>query len=169
LCSIGDALMSRTKRISPARFREIWMDHSISRDEAAARVGMSARYMQDIASRMGLPRRPNYSRPKVITNTALLRDMWAAGLSTRDIARAFNCGPQTVNRKARAIGLPSRHRGFTGRISLAEYMADTAILAMQKAARVEQAAIINAEMADFQRTGGHAIGFQHAKGLSHAS
>lgn len=155
---------NRHKVISALKLRTLWLDYTISKDQAAARAGMSSRHMQDLAVKAGLPRRPIHCPPKVIVDQREFRMMWAAGVSTKDIAEAFGCYRKTVLREAHRMGLPPRHPGFTGTCTLDQYQATRLRLSMAAAARVEQAAIINAEMAD-RTVNNVVVGSRHVRGV----
>lgn len=154
----------RTIKVSPARIRALWMDHSRSVQQAADTIPMSGRHFAELARRMGLPRRPVNRPPDAITNKAEFRLMWNAGLSTDDIAEACGCHRRTVLKQAHRMGLPSRHRGFKGRCTVEQYRATKLRLLLEQAARIEQAAIINAAMADKGRDN-RLVGIRQARAL----
>ena len=156
-------MTNRLKRITPATIRALWLDLTISKDEAARRAGMTGRNLQTIARKLSLPHRPNYAAPASITDTDELRRMWAAGLSTADMAAMLGCHGNTVLRTARKLGLPSRHRGFTGACTPDEYLEAKLAARMAESAARTQAEMIRRNMADY--SGSRPTGIDHARGL----
>lgn len=139
---------TRTRKLSSAAIRAAWQDLSVTKEEAAARLGISGRYLQQLASAMGLPHRPGYVAPRSDIDPVELARMWRAGLATKDIAEAFGVFRNTVRRHAEMAGLQPRHRGFTGKISLTEYRQRQMAARLSDSAAETRAALRMAEMTD---------------------
>ena len=94
-------------------FTAAWNNHAIPVKRIAAALGITQQGVSWRAHRMGLPTREKNRRRK--HDPALLRAMWIAGVSGREIAAHFGfsnaCG---ATQAARNAGLPARERGPSG-------------------------------------------------------
>lgn len=156
------------KHIPEAKIRAAWLDVSVSATVAAQRIGLSRGGLCKRAQAMGLPARPDGRRPK--TNEALLRRLWLAGVPAKDIAALFGCHVLTISQTVRRIpDLPMRQpggyrRGPSPAQVLAMMQRDKpSILTLAKTAALEQAAMINAEMADCTHNSRNKVGEKHAR------
>lgn len=119
------------RKFDRAIFARLWNDHSIPTKRIAEAMGISRAGVSWHAHKMGLP-----SRAKLRTRKHepdLLREMWAAGVSTADIAKHFGMAHQACAvQAARNLGLPHRERGPSGKMNggwpknkpLAEFLAE---------------------------------------------
>lgn len=160
-----------TRSFNEAAFIALWNNHSVPVQRIAAAMGITRQGVSWRARSLGLP-----SRAKVRARKAdpdLLRDMWLAGVASAEIARHFGMASgDSAATAARMLGLPRRKRGPSGRmnggwlptITVAEFFEMKLAERMRVAAIIEQAAMINAEMADKVSSGAR-VGLQHAKQL----
>ena len=109
----------RKAAYSARRFREIWTDHSISRAEAARRIGLHPAVCARHAQRLGIPPRQNPTHFIAIPED--FNDMWRAGVSTQEIAKVTRCCGETVLKVAQRRGLGGRNTHFRAKITLVEY------------------------------------------------
>lgn len=110
--------------IDEAVFARLWACHTISREEIGRYLGITASAVGQRAKARGLPSREKVRRK--LYREPELRAMWAAGVSSREIAAHFGFAhPSGVTLAARMLGLPPRVRGGrggrTGVIGMAEY------------------------------------------------
>lgn len=97
-------------------FAKLWCDHSIPSQRIADAIGITRACVSWHAKRMGLPSRAKLRRQ--IINDDVLRDMWAAGVATDEIARHFGVAHRScVSNAARRLGLPKRQRGASGKMN----------------------------------------------------
>lgn len=126
----------RGKEMSEAAFRRLWNDPALTKEAIGRCLGISSQAVSQRAQSRGLPARP----PRTYASLCVLpvdefRDMWLAGVMTRDIIAHFGCSHLTPKNTARRLGLPLRgrswqHRGITieeyRQVQLAQAMADEA-------------------------------------------
>lgn len=138
--------MATDKRIPAARIRDVWMDQTISGDEAARIVGLSRVNLWRRAKAMGLPQRRQCGQPRAMPPDAF-RALWCAGVRASDIATYFGCGKSTVGNTARRMGLPGRN-GLRGIITLVQFREEQLARRMAASARQTRDALVLAEMVD---------------------
>lgn len=152
-------------------FCSLWNNHAVPTRRIAEAMGMTRQGVQYWAARLGLPSRAKLRRRK--HDPALLAEMWAAGVSTSDIAQHFGLAHHAcVSTAARCMGLPRRQRGPSGRmnggwrptITAAAFFEARLAQRMARSAREEQAAMIAAEMVD-RREDNRPVGIDHARGV----
>lgn len=114
--------------VDPETFARLWNCHQISTKEIAAWMGVTRQAVSDRASRMGLPSRAKVRKRLVRYDE--LRELWTAGVASKDIAEYFGLANHScVSQAVRNAGLPRRkrgkggktHGGWIGTISLQEY------------------------------------------------
>ena len=162
-------------RFNVAVFAALWQNHAVPTQRIADAMGITRQGASWHARRMGLPSRAKVRRRLV--EPELLAEMWLAGVSSREIAAHFGMAHHSCAvTAAKNLGLPRRKRGPSGTmnggwlptITAAQFLSDKAqgILGarMAEAARVEQAAMINAEMAD-RDSCNRMVGFKQAREL----
>lgn len=118
------------KRIPASRIREVWLDETISAEEAARRVGLTRVNLWIRAKAMGLPSRGRGGHPKVMEKAEFLA-LWHANVSRSEIAGHFGCSISTPYQTARRLGLPTVRPGR--QITLAEYRHQRAEAALARA------------------------------------
>ena len=115
------------------------------------------------AHHMGLPTRAKLRKKK--HDPALLSEMWLAGVSSHEIAAHFGMADHScATQAAAALGLPRRVRGKSGKrnggwlanLPITEFFEAKLAAKMAADARLEQAAMANAEMVDVVRNRGRA-------------
>lgn len=119
------------------------------------------------AQTMGLPPRPK-GRP-VKSSRTLLAEMWAAGVTVAQIAAELGVCKHSVAYGVTSLGLPSRPRGRGRGITRHEFKLRRFIAHMAQTAALEQAAIINAEMADGTGKAGLKVGEMKAREMARAA
>lgn len=152
------------KRIPRSAIITAWLDHTLTAQQAAEKVGYKRRRALWIrAKALGLPPR-RLGRPPIITGP-LFEAMWRAGVMSREIARVFGgCTQPSISQAARNAGLPPRNKGpQSGGITLEEFAEMQVWARMAATAAAEQAAMINAEMADGCGSAGKLVGAKHAR------
>lgn len=103
------------------KLREMW-DAAVPQREIGPAIGCTAPWVSVLAKRIGLPPRPP-SVPKVYIwkrnpeMNAQLTRLWAAGMSTREIAREMGISKNQVISRAHRIGLPSRASPIKHKVS----------------------------------------------------
>lgn len=131
----------RGRRVSHAEFARMWADRSLTRVQIAAALGISRQAVTDRARARGLPPRSDTGgRPPTRVNDADLRDMWAAGVSPREIAGLYGVSPGVIWRAAARLGLPPHDRAWMPKITLADWRAQRALsrLAAETAAALRE-------------------------------
>lgn len=156
------------KRFAPALLRRLYEVEDLSCTEIAKRLNIHRDTVWRKARKLGFkrPTRNNYRHK--IKWPADFDLMWRAGVRQTDIMATADGTVRyfrSVSNEARRRGLPPRTAGCQRRlISLDDYRAMRLGRAMASAARVEQAAMINAEMAD-KRRDNRMVGSEHARGV----
>jgi hypothetical protein len=135
------------KIFSAKAFADAWINPDVTRDQIAARFGMSNLHTWRVAKRLGLPPRRIGPRIKAVPE-AFIRAAWLAGVGSHEIAARAGICPDTLFHRAKAMGLPLRGSGVRPKMTLMEFDAIALRERLAAAARVERAALINAEMAD---------------------
>ncbi len=127
------------RRLDAADFARLWNCHAIATEDIARALGVTRQAVSDRARRMGLPSRAKLRKTLVRRDT--LRDLWLAGVASKDIARHFGLASHScVSRAVKMAGLPRRKRGkggqtrngWIGTISIEEY-ADQCLAAIMDA------------------------------------
>ena len=153
-----------------AAFVALWNNHAVKTQRIADAMGVTRQAVQARAKAMGLPSRGHIRLRKA--DPDLLREMWAAGVKTSEIAAHFGMAfPACASLAAIKLGLPRRVRGASGKrnggwvatITLAQFFEMRLARRMAETAREEQAAAINAEMVErgFNKC---LVGLHHARG-----
>lgn len=126
------------KQISARSAREAWMDRTINTSEAAVKLGLSVQSLYKRSIKMGLPPRKSGVVPKPWPED--FNAMWAAGITTRDMAVICNrasCSHITIEAKRRK--LPGRKIGSNSKpTSPAQYQDIKLRAAMAATAAIER-------------------------------
>jgi hypothetical protein len=148
----------RPIRASASAIRTAWLDQSLTVQQAAASVGyVSRKAFQLRAKALGLP--PRKTGQMTLIGGPLFAAMWAAGVMSSDIAAHFGVKRTSPSQAARKAGLARRPLGpLPGAISISEFWQMRAAERWAQTAGIEQAALINAEMAD--QIGNCIVGYQ---------
>lgn len=139
------------RRISPAALADMWADRELTRAEIAQRVGLSDRGLTQRIKAIGLPLRgfANTKRPSIHPrDEPLFRALWVAGVGCEEIATHFGCDTRTVGHTCRRLSLPPRRPGTRPKATIEQFRQAQLGRVLALDAALEQAAIINAEMAD---------------------
>lgn len=96
--------MSKTVVVSMARLRRAWLDTSRTVPQIADDLGLKLRTVQHIAKREGWPPRIRRNRRAKLT-IEMIRPLWEAGLSCRDIGSAVGATKNAVSLFAYRYGL----------------------------------------------------------------
>lgn len=111
--------MSKTVVVSMARLRRAWLDTSRTVPQIADDLGLKLRTVQHIAKREGWPPRIRRNRRAKLT-IELIRPLWEAGLSCRDIGTAVGATKNAVSLFAYRYGL-RRGNSWRPQITLTEW------------------------------------------------
>jgi hypothetical protein len=133
--------VKRGKQVSEAEFRRMWNDHSMPAQVIADRLGISVSAVGCRARCRNLPNRPGGKGSGRRLKKELFREMWDANVKPAHIAGFFKVCPENVTKRARIWGFPDRDCHRWNSITMTTFL-------LARAARVEQAALINAEMVD---------------------
>lgn len=95
-------------QIDDATFARIWNDRRIRGKTMAKTLGVVYSTIKARADRLGLPDRSESKFKKVCKVD--LEKMWQTGMSTTDMAAEFGCSVSSVQKTAKAMGLPPRKR-----------------------------------------------------------
>ncbi len=134
-------------RFDRAIFARLWNDHSIPTQRIAEAMGVTRQTVSWHAHQMGLPSRAGLRHRKA--DPALLREMWLAGVSAREIAEHFGMAHHAcVVTAAKNLGLPGRVRGPAGyrnggwvaNLPIAEFWQAKLAARMEEFVRSERAA-----------------------------
>jgi len=156
--------MPAPKQIPAAAFRAAWCNHSLTIEAIAKAFGMAKATASRAAQTMGLPPRPKGQPVK--SDRALLAEMWAANVTVAEIAAELKISVNAVDYGVTALGLPKRPQGRGKYITRHEFKLRRFMADMAQTAAREQAAMINAEMADGVEGGGKLVGQVKARGAS---
>ncbi len=140
-------MAGRSLSFSRAEFAAAWNDPQLTRAEIAERFGMSELHTWRVAKRFGLPPRKIGPRLKRVPD-AFIRAAWLAGVSAGEICEAAGIVPDTLYARLEPLGLSRRGPGARPKMTLAEFRAVLLRARLGRAAREEQAALLNAEMVD---------------------
>lgn len=130
------------REIDAATFARMWRCERIGTEEIARFLGVTRQAVSLRAHNMGLPSRKHVRAKR--WREAELRELWLAGVSTREIAAHFGLGaPSCVSRAVTLMGLPRRvrgkggktHAGWVGTMSMEEYQQVRLGRAMLRAAQ----------------------------------
>jgi len=136
----------RGKVMSRAEFARLWADKRLTVAQIGAAIGVSGAAVSGRAVTRGLPGRQMGPLP-AIRDDVKFREMWAAQVSIADMALFFGVNPKSIRNHVTRLGLPRRGARGTP-ITLDDYRAIKLRERMAEAARIEHAALINAEMVD---------------------
>jgi len=101
------------RQIDLATFARLWNCHRIATKEIAQWLGVTRQAVSDRARRIGLPSRAKVR--KHLVRKDQLRELWMAGVATKDIAAHFGLASHScVSRAVTLAGLPRRTRGKGG-------------------------------------------------------
>lgn len=127
------------RRVNADAFTRLWNCHAIPTAQIARALGVTRQAVSDRAHRIGLPSRGKLR--KTLVRRDELRDLWLAGVASKDIARHFGLASHScVSQAVKLAGLPRRrrskggkaHGGWIGTISIEEY-ADQRLAAIMDA------------------------------------
>lgn len=151
-----DSTSRRFIRISPAALRAAYADPDRTVASIAAEFGMSMRGLRGRLHAIGeAPRSHCTKRPSITpAQESLFKQAWAEGVPANEMAAHFKVSYRTIRNTADRLGLPKRRPGVKGKVRIAHLLQERMAVAMARTAAIEQAAIINAEMADRRGGGG---------------
>jgi len=156
------------KNVSKSRLRQLYEVENLTCDDIAARLGCHRDTVWRKAQSMGLRRATKNKYAHRIVWPKDFDQLWMDGVLITDIMAAATTDltdVRCVSREARRRGLPPRKKAarWTS-ITLHDYRQITLARAMRQAARIEQAAMINAELVDKTKNNTW-VGAQYARGL----
>lgn len=143
-------------RLSNAALRAAWRDKSRTVISIAAEFGLSTRAIRVRAKALGEPvRSHNTKRPSITpAMEPLFKEAYAAGVKSADLAGHFKISERTVANTVERLRLPKRGQGRRSGIGMADFLQSRAVASLARTAAAEQAAMIQAEMADARSGGG---------------
>ena len=155
------------RRIAPAVFRAAWLDRSRYLSDLSKEFGLSERALRERAKTMGLPVRAPLGRELSITgpNEALFIIFHRRGVAAPEIARHFKVSLRCIANTRDRLGLEPRRNGWKPTTTISQIMEERLGHRMARAARVEQAAMINAEMVD-RVSDNRVVGARHVRGMA---
>lgn len=148
-------------KVNLAAFQKLWANPKVTIQRIADAMGITRQAVGQRAKALGLPSRGHLRQIK--HEPALLAEMWAAGVSTEEIAAHFGMAHRAcASKAARNANLPKRARGASGKrnggwvagMTLAEFLEakaaekfKAAILAEQRQLQAAQRAVDQVERA----------------------
>lgn len=100
----------RYRKVANAELRRLWCDPTITAEQAAARLGITAHALRDRAAHRGLPQRRS-GRPTCVPREQF-SEMWNAGVGPKALAAHFGANrPSTLSTLAKLLGLKRFARG----------------------------------------------------------
>jgi hypothetical protein len=132
---------NRGKRVSEAEFRRMWEDHSLPAQVIADRLGITVAAVGCRARIRKLPKREGGKGSGRKLEPVLFREMWEANVKPAHIAAYFGVHVENISKRARLWGFPDRDCNRWNSITMAAFI-------LRRAARLEQAALWNADMVD---------------------
>ena len=151
------------KRIPPAMLRARYAD-DVPMAQIASEFGISVRALNRRAKNLGLSRGPRAKKPLIRqADAGLFASMWVAGVERSEVAAHFGISARTVANTCKRLALPSRAKGARPKLTLAQFFEAQLGELMAQQARIEQAHILNAEMAD--KIGARWVGAVHVRML----
>jgi hypothetical protein len=141
--------MTAPRKFSAAEFSRLWLDDSLTYAQIAAALGRGAGGLAKVARKLHLP--PRRLGPKLLIDEPLLRRLWLAGVSAREIAALMGVNRFSLSNAAARLGLPRRGGGWMPTMTLAQFHEAEMARQMAGTAAQERAALRNAEMVDDPR------------------
>ena len=140
--------MAKPHRISQKRIREAWqVAETKTKKVMAAELGVDPRTLRSWAKLAGLDCLPDGPRPSY--DAEFVKAAWQAGVSGYQIAAFFGLDQSTISHAAtNRLGMPKRRPGFQPAMTMDQFLETRLSARMAEAARIEQAALVNAEMVD---------------------
>lgn len=146
----------RGRHVSMAEFRRLWDDNSLTLAQIGLLLGITQQAVTGRAATRGLVNTRPMGPPPAISDDALFRDMWAAGVVVADMAQHFGVHQRSIRNHVTRLGLPKRGNYGWASISLADFLADRLRARLDLAATESMAAMRLSEMVDRPRAHGGA-------------
>lgn len=136
------------KRIPASEIRRVWLDETLTVQEAATQVGLVRSALWKRATQLNLPPRHEGRRVKIKDGDPDFMQMWIAGVMGAEIAAHFNCHPVVVSLTAKRMGLPKRTLGRRPCLSMDQYQQTALSSRMAQQARLERQEMVAAGLVD---------------------
>jgi len=137
----------KRKALDAEQVRQVWADvRLVTMADKAAVLGCGEKALNERRRALGLPDLPCGPKPRL--DRALLRRLWDAGVSSSEIAPALGVSRDVVVYTAKRMGLARRGVAYRPLKTMAEVMQAALQAKLREAARIESAALLNAEMVD---------------------
>lgn len=155
----------RGKTVTNAELAQMWDDRALTYQDIADMLNITKRSLYQRAKTRGLPDRRPILWAQMDGFDEQFPMMWRGCVRSDDIARHYGRSIAAVEKKARQLGVRRgrkvnrHHPGITMEL----YQAVRLRLAMTCAARIEQAAMINAELVD-RVSDNNWVGIRQARG-----
>lgn len=137
--------------MSMAEFRRLWGDKSMTLAQIGQQLGISQVAVSERARTRGLSNTRPMGPLPTISDDALFREMWSAGVLTVEMAQHFGVHQRSIRNHVTRLGLPRRGKARTS-ITLADFLADRLRARLDAAAVESMAAMRLSEMVDRPRT-----------------
>ena len=154
-------MSSRDKKFAIAAFRRAWQDPASTGVSVAKQFGIGHVVAIRLAHSLGLPPKPK-GRPSNIVKDPFV-EMYLADVRLADMATVFGTSIGSMSKAAKRLGLPPRGKGHRATMTAAAFDQFRHLRDMSRTAAAEQAAMINAEMADGCGSAGMLVGAKHAR------
>lgn len=154
------------KRVAATVFRAAWADRTRLLSDLSTEFGLCRRSLLNRAKALGLPPREPLGRERAIgrNREADFKLFWRLGVGSRDLCEHFQISLRCVRTTRARLGLPMRPTGWRSTITISQILEARLSLAMARNARVEQAAMINAELVD-RVSENNWVGIRQARGM----
>lgn len=140
-------MKQKRKALDADHVRQVWADTQlVTMADKAAALGCGEKALNDRRRALGLPDLARGPKPRL--DKALLRRLWDAGVSSSEIAPALGVSRDVVIYTAKRMGLARRCVAYRPLKTLSEVMQGALQAKLREAARIEAAALLNAEMVD---------------------
>lgn len=143
----------RGKIVSEAEFRRMWFNSALSVEEIGNILGISQAGVSTRAKTRKLPNRTEngFGHFTRSIDDAVFADMWAAGVGRDEIATHYGCSLKTVRNTRARLGLEIRGYGERPKMTMAQFLEARLSARMAETAKIERAALWDAEMIDGHR------------------
>ena len=127
-----------------AEFKRLWLDPDVPAQAIADRLGVTVQAVRFRAISRRLPLRKGGGGRNRKVDPALFREMWDANVGVKAIAAFFDVHQGTIVKRSQEWEFPARVCNRWNSISIMGFL-------LGRAAKIEQAALRNAEMIDHNR------------------
>lgn len=130
--------------ISPAEFRRLWYDMTVSMTDLSQRLGINERTVSQRARALGFEPRTKLRGEHRTRFDADFPAMWIFGVCAKEMAAHYGVGETAVYMRANRMGMSARGRGvsrFKKARTIADFRAFQLVAKMAKSAEQESRAV----------------------------